>query len=99
MPMFAPSPHVMGLATILRYHGWCWTLEAICLFGVQIKEALASSDEEEGTTTLAASVKRWWTGGKTLERQAPVSAYRRLHCQFCGIDGPYSSCGLYDLRR
>lgn len=84
------------LAAILRYCGWCFTLEAICLVDVQIKEVLASSDEDEGTTTLAASVKRWWTGGKTLERQAPVSAYGRLHCQLGGIDRPYSSCGLYD---
>ena len=35
---------------------------------VQIKQALASSDEEDGPPTLAASVKRWWTGSKTLER-------------------------------
>ena len=34
----------------------------------QIKQALASSDEEDGPPTLAASVKRWWTGSKTLER-------------------------------
>ena len=35
---------------------------------VQIKQALASSDEEDGPPTLAASVKRWWTGSKPLER-------------------------------
>ena len=87
------------LAAILRCYGWCFTLETIRLVDVQIKEVLASSDEDEGTTTLAASVKRWWTGGKTLERQAPVSACCRLHCQLRGIDRPYSSCGLYGLQR
>lgn len=48
---------------------------------MQIKQALASSDEEEeGGPTLAASVKRWWTGGKALERQATTISESGAAC-------------------
>ena len=56
----------------------CFTTED----GSQIREALASSDDEdESNPTLAASVKRWWTGGK-MERHAPLPrASERHHMQ------------------